>query len=344
MHRSLCWTRAVIFLATAFMWACRAPLEVPPEIVLEGSLQPVELTGQRVETMEDTLGFHAATDLLPVPGGYMVVDAGNDRLVRLNRGLEPVGVIGRSGSGPGELEAPFVADLTDDGVAVVELSNGRVSFFTFGGAFERVVALPGPWGDLAVGPDGDLFLASAPPHAFLTRIGASGETVPFGRRLRARQEVSGAPGGIDRRDRVAVTDAGFVAVLDNTEGHLLLYDDRGSLERAARLPDSVVQRIRSRNESLRTQLAREGRRVVGMHIAKGLKRQPDGRLLVLFTASPHFGLLVDPATLRGRLLSVPEAPGPWDPLLNAAAAVVEGDEVTVLHAYGVTRYRLGDGS
>ncbi len=307
-------------------------------------MEPVELVAQRVETMQDTLGFHAATDLLPVPGGYLVVDAGNDRLVRLDRSLEPVGVIGRSGSGPGELEAPLVADLTADGVAVVELSNGRVSFFAFGGAFQRVVALPGPWGDLAVGVDGDLFVASAPAHAFLTRIRANGESVPFGRRLRARPELSGAPGGIDRRDRVAVTDAGSVAVLDNTEGHLLVYDDGGSLDGAARLPDSVVQRIRSRNESLRTRLARQGRRVVGVHLAKGLKRQPDGRLLVLFTASPHFGLMVDPATLRGRLLSVPERPGPWEPLLNAAAAVVEGDEITVLHTYGVNRYRLGDGS
>jgi hypothetical protein len=317
---------------------------VPAEVVLEGALRPVELTAQRVETMEDTLGFHAATDLVPVPGGYLVIDAGNDRLVRLDRSLEPVGVIGRSGSGPGELEAPLVGDLTPDGVAVVELSNGRVSFFTFGGVFQRVVALPGRWGDLAVGPKGDLFLASAPAHVFLTRIDANGESMPFARRMHARQEPSGAPEGIDRRDRVAVTDAGSVAVLDNTEGHVLLYGNDGSLERAVRLPDSVVQRIRSRNESLRSRLARQGRRVVGAHIAKTLKRQPDGRLLVLFTASPHFGILLEPASLRGRLLSVPEQSGPWEPLLNAAAAVVEGDEITVLHTYGVSRYRLGDGS
>ncbi len=253
-------------------------------------------------------------------------------------------MIGRSGSGPGELEVPLVADLTPEGIAVVELSNGRISFFTFEGDFQRVVALPGRWGDLAVGPGGDLFLASGPPETFLTRIRPDGEITPFAARPRVGGGVPKDWRGIGRRDRVAVTDSGEVAVLDNTDGQLLSYRDDGTLLRVFRLPEGVVEEIRSRNEALRAGLARQGRRVVGADIAKSLKLQPDGRLLALFTAPPHFGLLIEPATWKGRLLSVPEDAGPWEPLLNAAAAVVEGEHITVLHSYGVSRYRLAEGS
>lgn len=340
-HTTSVWSAV---LSVSFLPACRPSEPATAVIALDEPLEPVELVAQRLETMQDTLGFHAATDLLPVPGGYFVIDAGNDRIVELDHDLEPVSVIGRSGSGPGELEAPLVGDVTPDGVAVVELSNGRISFFTFAGDFQRVMSLPGRWGDLAVGPGGDLFLASGPPETFLTRIGSDGRATPFASRPHGR---SGAPEGalgVGRRDRVAVTESGHVAVLDNTAGHLLAYREDGTLLLAARLPDPVVESVRSRNEALRASLARQGRRVVGAHIAKGLKRQPDGRLLVLFTAPPYFGLLIEPSTWRGRLLSIPAQAGPWEPLMNAAAAVVEDRHITVLHSYGVTRYALGDGS
>jgi hypothetical protein len=286
--------------------ACRPDSLPPLEVSIQGPrLVPDRLNAQRLATMEDTLGMHLASDLLPHPDGYLVVDSGNDRLLVLSRDLQPQSVIGTSGSGPGELEAPMTGALTAGGVAVVELSNLRISLFDHDGDFQDVIRLPGGFGDLAVEPDGS---------------------------------------GVGRADKVAVTRAGTVLVLDNTAGLLHAFERTGALRGTASLPGRILRKIQERNGALRESLERQGQRVLGIDLVKAMKTQPDGRILVLFTAGTDFGLLLDPETFRARLLGVPDREGPWDPLLRATSALIEGNEITVLHMSGVTRFRLVDES
>jgi hypothetical protein len=324
--------------------ACRPDSLPPLEVSIQGPrLVPDRLNAQRLATMEDTLGMHLASDLLPHPDGYLVVDSGNDRLLVLSRDLQPQSVIGTSGSGPGELEAPMTGALTAGGVAVVELSNLRISLFDHDGDFQDVIRLPGGFGDLAVEPDGSMLIASGPPDVFLTRMGLDGTARPFAVRPRG-SDTPHVNRGVGRADKVAVTRAGTVLVLDNTAGLLHAFERTGALRGTASLPGRILRKIQERNGALRESLERQGQRVLGIDLVKAMKTQPDGRILVLFTAGTDFGLLLDPETFRARLLGVPDREGPWDPLLRATSALIEGNEITVLHMSGVTRFRLVDES
>jgi len=318
--------------------SCRGEPPVP-ELVLGGvPVTPLRGIAEKIDAIDDTLGFHATTDLLSTSSGYLVVDGGNDRLIYLDRDLRPQAVVGRSGSGPGELEAPFAADRNEDRLAVLELTNARISFFELSGTFLDVVALPTGPGDMALESSGSVLVASAPPTEFLTRIAPGVGSAPFARRPSSSPEGSTGMS----KDKVAVARDGTVLVLDNAVGHLHAFGTDGKLLRTASLPQPILETLRSRNDASKAAFARQGIHIVGAGLAKAMKTQPGGQVLVLFTAPPHYGLLIDPDTFDARLLTVPEREGPWEPLLNAVSGVLEGDELTVLHTYGVTRYQLSE--
>ena len=89
---------------------------------------------------------------------------------------------------------------------------------------------------------------------------------------------------------------------------------------------------------------RQGTRVMGFPITKSIAPQTDGQVLILIRAADTFGILVDPETLTGRLLTVPNPEGVGQRLLNASAAVIEGSTITVLHGSGVSSFLLEEPS
>ena len=321
--------------------ACVGEPAVPQLFVAAAAVKPLRVTAEKQETMDDTIGFHATTDILRVPSGYLVVDGGNDRLVLLSPDLQPDRVLGSSGSGPGELETPLTADRTGDQMAVLEMTNTRISFFRLDGTFADVVALPTGVGDLAIEASGSALVAAAPPTEFLTRIERNGSYEPFA--TRPTDPASGANlGGPVRNDKVAVTSKGTVLVLDNTAGYLHAFSTDGRLLRSASLPEHIVDDLHEQNEAMKAAFARQGRRVLGAGLVKSMKTQPNDHVLILLSAPPVFGLMIDPETFEASVLSVPEEPGRWEPLLNAVSGVVEDQEITVLHSFGVTRYHLSE--
>jgi len=323
-----------------FSWACRGPTTEPEQVSLTAPpLVAVERVGERVETMADTLGLFQPNDLLSHPDGFLVVDTGNDRLVVFDRQLGILATIGSSGAGPGELEVPMFAEATADGFGVYEMSNARVSFFQRDGTFTGTVPLRGMIGDMALGEGGTIFVADAAPGAYLKRIDPDGGRADIG----ILTPEAGA-GRVSRQDLVAATSEGGVLVLDNSIGRLVRFDADGALVKSADLPAPILESLRAGRAGVVGGFAKKGVRVLSPTLAKSLATQPDGRVLVLFTAHPYFGLLLDPETLSGRLLSVPEEEGVWQPLLHAYAAVLEGDTITVLHEFGLTRFRLAPAS
>lgn len=329
---------AVILLPALVSCGGSPPVDELP--IREPVVTATRVEAQRFETLDDTIGFHATTAFLPHPSGYLVVDGGNDRLVVLDRDLEPEAVFGVSGSGPGELEAPIGADRSGDVIAVLELVNMRISFFDVDGSFQDTWRLPALVGDLAMEPTGSVLLASGLPDVFLTRVEPDGQATGFAPRPVARSRDADSAGSPHRMDKVAVGHDGTVVVLDNTAGQLYAFDPHGRLLRTALLPSGITEPIRRISREQRAAFARQGQRVVGDGLIKTMQTQRDGRILLLFTAPPYYGLVVEPGTFEARLLGVPDGPGPWDPLLNAVGGVLEGTEMTVLHPYGVARYRL----
>lgn len=334
LRRNLSGIAALVCSGTAA--ACPgARMDVPTIELVEPPLVATTLLADRPETLEDTLGLSSPNDLLAVPGGYIVVDTGNDRLIGFDRDLRPVRTFGRSGSGPGELEIPILARASGRDIGVVELSNGRISFFDPDGRFLRTLTLPVPAAQTDFGPEGFAYVASAGGAAYLTRIGPDGTARPFGARPDPEGDASPIAGG----NGVAVV-AGRVLVLDDAAAELHAFDLDGNSLGRARLPEELVGPVRRRNEAFAADLQNRGIRVVKHPISKGTTAQPDGRVLILVAEEASFGLLVDARTLTGRLLTVPRKDGVWQRLLGARAAVIEGETITALHGFGLSRFRL----
>jgi len=323
-----------------FAGACTGPTPEPEQVSITAPpLMAVERVGERVETMADTLGLFRPNDLMRHPEGFLVVDTGNDRLVLFDRQFGVLATIGSGGSGPGELEVPTLAEATADRFGVIEMSNARVSFFQNDGVFTGTVPLRGIYGDLAVSEDGTIFVAGSDPDSYVTRIDADGGRVAIG--IPPREAGAGRAG---RDDLVAATSGGGVLVLDNSAGRLVSFDADGEQVRSADLPDPILKTLRALSADAVGVFTKKGLGVLSSPLAKKLEPQPDGRVLVLFAAEPYFGLLLDPETMSGRLLSVSEDAGVWQPLFRAYAAVLEGDTITVLHQFGLSRFRLAPAS
>ena len=76
-------------------------------------------------------------------GGYVATDGLNQRLVFMDRNLNPVRTVGRHGEGPGEYQLPGVLIRNGDQIAVVDQSHARVTYLTSRGDFVRMHQLGG---------------------------------------------------------------------------------------------------------------------------------------------------------------------------------------------------------
>lgn len=101
-------------------------------------------------------------DMVEVPGGFVVVDAGSSEIVLLSPSLEVVHRWGRRGQGPGEFVNPVAATLdpSADTIWVLDGALGRVTGFDPSGTYLRDFRVVERGHDLAVTADGTFYVST----------------------------------------------------------------------------------------------------------------------------------------------------------------------------------------
>lgn len=308
--------------------------------VVEPALVTTALLRESASYQEEgDYGLFRPSDIDVVGDRLVIVDTGNDRLVVFDTLLRARKTIGRSGAGPGELQVPLQAEIVPDGYVVGDLTNRRLSYFDVEGAYLRSVRIESGPLSLAVASDGRAYLPTTSRDHYLKTLDEDGRAEPFGRRPPPLELPASERVGLTSHIVAVTEDA--VHVFDNNVGVLVKYSLDGRFQLARRLPATVLDRLVDRRDGTREAFAKQGVRILSMPLAKGLSTTPAGRLLLLFTSKPEFGALVDPETYRTRLLRVPSATAPWEPLLAATAMTLHGETLYALSGDRVYAYALG---
>jgi hypothetical protein len=276
-------------------------------------------------TAQPVPDLFAATALAAAGPDVLIMDAGNNRVLRLDGGLRLLASFGAAGAGPGEFGyAPDMA-VRGDTVAVADLTNGRIMLFDVRqGAEIRTRTAAGVPRNLAWLEDGSFLMPAASADHYLVRVDPAGNVTPFGRRPAGHAPLQTGATAI-------VAGCGTaVHVLDDDHGTLMRYAADGELVDAHQLPvpmrRSLVQR---RDQTVRT-FQRRGYRVVGLPLVKQLAPLGCDGLLILFTHDSHFGVRVDYVTGSAHPLLLPRDEKWSRPLRDATAILPRHSDLIVL--------------
>ena len=258
-------------------------------------------------------------------GGYVAADGLNQRLVFMDRNLNPVRTVGRHGEGPGEYQLPGVLIRNGDQIAVVDQIHARVTYLTSRGDFVRMHQLGGYLSDAAVHPElGLLVVGMEFSDHYLGRVTESGQTafaeVPVG--FRGEPDVFQLP-----IDLVATTPDGRVHVLDGSQLVLASYDSVGDLVGLAYLPEPMRTSLLERDAN-RIEAMGGAARVLGSQLALSLQVLEDGRLFVRITYVDTLGFVLDLNTLRAIPVRKPEG-SQWAWIRRTGASFFDGDRLVV---------------
>lgn len=258
-------------------------------------------------------------------GGYVAADGLNQRLVFMDRHLNPVRTVGRQGEGPGEYQLPGVLIRNGDQIAVVDQSHARVTYLTSRGDFVRVHQVGGFLSGATVHPElGLLVVGMEFSDHYLGRVTESGQTafaeVPV--RFRGEPAVFQLP-----IDLVATTPDGRVHVMDGKQLLLASYDRVGNLVGLAYLPEPMRTSLLERDA---TQIDALGgtARVLGSQLARSLQVLEDGRLFVRITYLDSMGLVLDLNTLRAIPVRKPDG-SRWDWVPRTGASFFDGTRLVM---------------
>jgi DNA-binding beta-propeller fold protein YncE len=118
----------------------------------------------------------------------------------------PLGIIGSAGSGSGQFQGPTGIGLDASGrLYVTDFPRKRVLRFLPNGSFDMEFATPvEPW-DVAVGPDGNIYVITFDINHDTNQVG---QYSPAGELLLA----FGAPTGMDGAFRILITPAGTIYI------------------------------------------------------------------------------------------------------------------------------------
>ena len=307
----------------------------------EAGAEPIRAL--RATADDDSLGLSTPQDIAATPTGFAIVDHGNDRLVFLAATLQPSHAVARSGSGPGEFQLPLFAEQVGPGLAVGDLINRRITFLDSAGRLLRTQRVPIAIRHFATGPAGDVWMVARARDHYLARIHPSGDATPFGARAlqlypfkdRMSRELPFGAGG----DLVARTPDGGLHVFDNRIGALLRLDSAGSPSMLRMLPRAIASDLRAHRDRRVAALRKANHNVVSAPLAKDLAVTSDGQLLLLFSGTDAFGLVIEPDSYDVTLLRLPRGTGA-KALWGATAGVLAGDELTVISRADVLTYRL----
>jgi hypothetical protein len=267
----------------------------------------------------------AATALAGAGSDVLIMDGGNNRVLRLDERLRLLGSFGAAGAGPGEFGyAPAMA-VRGDTVAVADLTNGRIVLFDVRRGVEiRTRPAAGVPRNLAWLEDGSFLMPAASADHYLVRVDPAGNVTPFGVR----------PAGLAPLHAGATAIAAgcgtAVHVLDDDHATVLRYSAGGGLMDAHLLPPPIRQSLlRRRDRTVRT-FRRRGYRVVGLPLVKQLAPLGCDGLLILFTHDSHFGVRIDYATGSAHPLVLPRDEKWSRPLRDATAVLPRRSDLVIL--------------
>ena len=241
-----------------------------------------------------------------------VADFGNDRLVRLDRELVPRAVWGSSGSHLGELRQPCAVAAATSGMLVADTWNHRALRIDGRGEVVTVYQadLFGPRGVAEDPASGDVLVSDTGNHR-IVRFSTAGKLLGV---------IGGpgqGPGQLDDPAGIVVGPGGWIAVANNGDGRLEIFDPHGRPLRSIPVPGW------RREVYSEPQLAvsRDGRIWAAVPLAHEIDvfaadGRSFGRILAGADGAPDFGapmgLAAAPdgtslivSSLDGRVLSVP---------------------------------------
>ncbi|MDH3495841.1 MAG: hypothetical protein OER21_03700 [Gemmatimonadota bacterium] len=259
-----------------------------------------------ISSENDEFGFARAADLVFDGDRMLVLENGNDRIVRLDEQFRPEAYFGREGAGPGELRGAMSLAVWQDLYAVSEGTNARVSIFRSDGAFVRSLAVPHGFTEVQWGPDGSLFVCSYDDRNYFLRGDTAGPWRPFAERPwdLYPEEFRAMFRPIIHGDvQFVVAGTGAVHVYDEMLGSLVEYSPTGQRVAVRRLPQRILDGLIEQDALVLGDFGGDTRRArPGI---TDLSVTDDGRLFLLFPNVGAIGLLVDPRTNRAQAIKWP---------------------------------------
>lgn len=336
--------RISILSALLLLAACAASDTQHRAATADPPLLARELVARRIAGIVND-SFPLATPIrLRLLGDTLVVaDIGDDRIVLFDANLDLLHAFGRSGAGPGEFQGAFELVSANGLIAIGDMTNQRISFFTPDGQLVREVRLDEALRSFVVAPDGSVYHVSMTGYdTYFTVIAPDGTRRSWGTRPPAlRPDTTDGKGVVEQDDVLALrTPDGAIHVLDNREGIVIHLDTAGAVQRTMRLPDRLLEPIRERHEQLRRSFARQGMRVLPGTIAKDFSLTSDGRLLLTVASGDIVAVIIDPATYALREIRVPPGEGPWDAARRAVSIVLRDSILYAVTSDGLYAFAL----
>jgi hypothetical protein len=324
--------------AGATLAAC-SNTEHPDEMRLDPRPLQAVLVGEfRTESQADSFALHRAGALALRQDLLYVVDTGNDRIVVLDSMLHPIRSIGRSGSGPGELERPMAATFAGDTLIVADANNQRFDFFTGDGAYVRSLPAPILAGSLATDNAGRIHTSVRDSTYYGARWESDGRPFFLAARPHGGRTVNSPTVSFREPPLLALTSDDALHVFDNSTGTLMRFSAQGTIVLQRSLPSALLRRLEDRRRKLVKSFRRQGLSVRSFPLAKSLGATGDGMLLLLLADSAAPALLIDPESYAYRIV-LGSADSTGRMVRSATAAAFEPPNLYVLAQDGVFTYR-----
>ena len=278
---------------------------------------------------DERVVFGSILDVDRTASGWVVMDGLANHIVLLDDDLNPLGITGQAGEGPGEFQAAVQLSVLGDTLAVYDWGTGRVSYLAPNGDFLRI-SQPFPVGGIgttfASHPESGIVFTTAVGEHYLLRASEDDQwpVAPIPADFR--------PGTSGRftSNLVAVTQDGTVHVLDGRHLALVSYSPDGSAARVAFLPREL------REQHLKELTAAENAtwqdELMGVWIVTKVDPLADGSLFLSVRHGTAVGYVVDTASLTATPIVIGDD---WRGLRDRNATYFDGRRL-VLDGGGMT--------
>jgi hypothetical protein len=330
------------FACSTSLLGC-SPAPRVEEMIARGEDQTIGAPLRQLETgsLADSLGLSYVGGVADDPEGFLLTDILNDRVLRIDTSFRKVSEFGRTGEGPGELDAPIRIVRVGDAIVVGEMTNSRFSRFDADGRFMSSVPSDHAGGSFAVRADSRIIAAAPGDRHYGRLIEFRGAERTYLERPEdfVRSAADEPIGSFDSQILVGPRDT--MHVFDDERGVLLKYDPDGRLLLARSLPADVLEAGRDGRRRLAADFARQGRRVVGAPFLKSMRFADDGSVLLLLVSKTDLvGLRVDPTDYTYRRLSGRLRQSGMTYVRAASDVAVRGDRLYAFSQYGLSMHPI----
>ena len=245
---------------------------------------------------DERVVFGSILDVDRTASGWVVMDGLGNHIVLLDGDLNPLGITGQAGEGPGEFQAAQQLSVLGDTLAVYDWGTGRVSYLAPNGDFLRI-SQPFPVGGIATTfashPESGIVFTTAVGEHYLLRASEDDRwpvaPIPADFRLGTKGR------GSFTSNLVAVTQDGTVHVLDGRHLAIVSYSPDDPAASIAFLPREL------REENLKELTAAENAtwqyELMGVWIVTKVDPLADGSLFLSVRHGTAVGYVVDTASL-----------------------------------------------